>query len=90
MKNKITVSLILILIAIIILPTLTIEDAFTTIPLIGAIGIQGYILLCIGIIGLLYITGMLSRLARMLHVPPKTLLITLLFVILIYYAVVAG
>ena len=46
------------------------EDLVTVVPIIGAIGVEGYALLCLGFIGLLYVTGMLNRLAQMLHVPP--------------------
>lgn len=70
MNRKITVPLLVLVAALIILPTFTPEDLVTVVPIIGVIGVEGYALLCLGFIGLLYVTGMLNRLAQMLHVPP--------------------
>jgi len=53
-RKKITIRLILIVIALIILPTGTPEDIVTTLPIIGAIGMPAFILLCIGMFGLLF------------------------------------
>ena len=84
--RKITIPLILIIVALIILPTLTPEDAFTTLPIIGAIGFGGYILLCFGIIGLLYATGTLGKLAGMVRLSPRAL-VAILALLIVAWAV---
>ena len=47
----------LVLLAIIVLPTGTIEDLFTTIPLINLLGIKLFLLVCFGLLWLLFVTG---------------------------------
>ncbi len=85
MNRKITVPLLVLVAALIILPTFTPEDAVTTLPIIGAIGVQGYALLCIGFIALLHVTGLLGKLARMVRLPPYVfgLVVAILLIILV-------
>lgn len=87
MNRKLTIPLIIIVIAFIILPTGTPEDLVTTVPIIGAIGMPSFILLCAGVLGLLYITGVWRKFATMLHIPPQILVLLFVLLIVIYLGV---
>jgi len=47
----------LLVIALIILPTGTPEDLFTSVPLIKFLGLRAYILLCLAILFFIYLNG---------------------------------
>jgi len=85
--KQLTIPLLILFAALVILPTFTPEDAFTTLPIIGAIGIRGYVLVCIGVIGLLWVTGLFNKFARMLHISPQVLILAIIFLLLIFMGV---
>jgi len=89
MNRKLTLPLILVLLAIIVLPTMTFEDAFTSIPLIHFLGGEGFILLSIGILGLLWVTGTLNRIAGMVRLPPHVFVLAVIFLTIIYVGLIA-
>ncbi len=88
MNRKITIPFVLIVIALIILPTGTPEDLVTTLPIIGAIGMPTFVLLCFGIIGLLHATGTLGKLAGVVHMSPRAL-VAILALLIVVWAVMA-
>ena len=87
MNKKLTIPLIVIVIALIILPTGTPEDLVTTVPIIGVIGLPSFVLLCAGVLGLLYFTGVWNKFARLLHLPPQILVLLFIALLVIYLEV---
>jgi len=54
-NKKLVVTLVII--ALIILPTGTPEDVFTSVPLISILGLQAYVLLCLLLLFFIYLNG---------------------------------
>jgi len=87
MNRKLIIPLIVIALAIVILPTGTAEDFFTSLPLIHFLGAEGFILLVAGIMGLLYVTGLLQKISRMVRLPPHAFVLAVIVLTVIYIEV---
>lgn len=84
MNRKLIIPLIVIGLAIIILPTGTAEDIFTSLPLIHFLGAEGFAILVVGVLGLLYFTGMLNKVSAMLRLPPHAFVLAVIVLTIIY------
>lgn len=87
MNKKLIVPIIVIALAVIILPTGTAEDLFTSLPLIHFLGAEGYILLVAGIMGLLYMTGLLQKISRLVRLPPHAFVLAVIVLTIVYIEV---
>lgn len=89
MNKKLIVPIIVIALAVIILPTGTAEDIFTSLPLIHFLGATGFAILVGGVLGLLYFTGMLNKVSAMLRLPPHAFVLAVIVLTIIYVGLVA-
>jgi len=90
MNKKLIAPIIVIAIAVIILPTGTAEDLFTSLPLIHFLGAEGFVILVAGVLGLLYFTGMLNKVSTMIHLPPHAFVLAVVVLTVIYIEIISG